>query len=158
MFPSEILRQEIEEKYNINLSQYAWNEELKQEIFSTELDPTLETHATTLKEIYELGFNIGHCGLTSRYISRQFKDANLYYGKATLLIGTDSSPNGEHAWTILNNHLIDTTLMISIPIEKIKELGYTPEKEIAKICSTILSEYDTYEKEFQKPKIKTKIK
>jgi hypothetical protein len=48
--------------------------------------------------------------------------------------------------------------MISIPIEKIKELGYTPEKEIAKICSTILSEYDTYEKEFQKQKIKTKIK
>ena len=158
MLPSEILRQKIEEKYNIDLSQYTWTNDLKQEIFSIELDQNIETQATTLKEIYELGFNIGHCGLTSRYICRKFDNATLFYGNAKLLIGTDSSPNGEHAWTILNNHLIDTTLMISIPIEKIKELGYTPEKEIAKICSTILSEYDTYEKEFQKQKIKTKIK
>ena len=158
MFPSEVLREEIEKQYNINLKQYAWSEELKKQIFSTELDPTLETHAKTLKEIYEYGYNIGHCGLTSRYISRQIKEANLYYGKAKLLIGTKSSPNGEHAWTILNNHLIDSTLMIAIPIEKIKELGYTPEKEIAKICSTILSEYDTYEHEFIKDKIKVKTK
>ena len=130
MLPSEILRQKIEEKYNIDLSQYTWTNDLKQEIFSIELDQNIETQATTLKEIYELGFNIGHCGLTSRYICRKFDNATLFYGNAKLLIGTDSSPNGEHAWTILNNHLIDTTLMISIPIEKIKELGYTPEKEI----------------------------
>ena len=106
MLPSEKLREEIEKEYNINLKQYTWSEELKKEIFSTELDTTLETHAKTLKEIYEHGYNIGHCGLTSRYISRQIKDANLYYGKAKLLIGTKSSPNGEHAWTVLNNHLI----------------------------------------------------
>lgn len=158
MLPSEILRQEIEEKYNINLSQYTWTEDLKQEIFSIELDQNIETQATTLKEIYELGFNIGHCGLTSRYICRKFDNATLFYGNAKLLIGTDSSPNGEHAWTILNDHLIDTTLMISIPTNKIKELGYTKEKEIAPFSARILSEYDTYETEFNKEKIKIKTK
>ena len=156
MLPSEELRKEIEKIYNINLTQYAWSKELKQEIFSTQLDCHTETYATTLKEIYEFGFNIGHCGLTSRYICRKFENATLFYGQAKLLVGTDSSPNGEHAWTILNNYLIDTTLMIVIPIDKITELGYTPEKEIAPFSARVLSEYDTYDTEFKK--VKEKIK
>ena len=156
MLPSEELRKEIEKTYNINLTQYAWSKELKQEIFSTQLDCYIETYATTLKEIYEFGFNIGHCGLTSRYICRKFENATLFYGQAKLLVGTDSSPNGEHAWTILNNYLIDTTLMIVIPIDKITELGYTPEKEIAPFSARVLSEYDTYDTEFKK--VKEKIK
>lgn len=158
MLPSEKLRNEIEKKYNINLQQYAWSEELKQEIFSTQLDKTLEANADTLKEIYEYGFNIGHCGLTSRYVCRQFCNATLFYGKAKLLIGTDSSPNGEHAWTILNNYLIDTTLMIAIPIEKVKELGYTKEREIAPFSARVLSEYDTYDTEFKNQNNKIKAK
>ena len=41
-------------------------------------------------------------------------------------------------------------------IEKAKELGYTPEKEIAPISARMLSEYDTYDKEFKKAKEKIK--
>lgn len=161
MLPSEILRNEIEEKHNVDLKKYAWNDNLKQEIFSTPLDDSIETYATTLKEIYEKGFNIGHCGLTSRYICRRFEDATLYYGKAKLLVGTKDSPNGEHAWTILNNNVIDTTLMLCIPKEKAKELGYNVEKEIIPYCARVLSEYDTYDMEFENEKgkqnnIKTK--
>ncbi len=156
MLPSEELRKEIEKTYNINLAQYAWSKELKQEIFSTQLDNHIETYATTLKEIYEYGFNIGHCGLTSRYVCRKFENATLFYGQAKLLVGTDSSPNGEHAWTILNNYLIDTTLMVVIPIDKIIEFGYTPEREIAPFSARVLSEYDTYDTEFKKNKIKAK--
>lgn len=156
MLPSEELRNEIEKIYGINLNQYAWSKELKQEIFSTELDPYIETNASTLKEIFEHGFNIGHCGLTSRYVCRKFENATLFYGQAKLLVGTDSSPNGEHAWTILNNHLIDTTLMISIPINKINELGYITESEIAPLSARVLSEYDTYEIEFKRNKSKIK--
>ena len=76
-------------KYNINLSQYAWSEEINQQIFSTQLDENIETYTTTLKEIYEYGFN----GLTSRYVCRKFNEATLFYGKANLLIGTKNSPN-----------------------------------------------------------------
>ena len=157
MLPSEELRLEIEKKYDIDLKQYAWSEELKQQIFSIPLDKSLETNADNLGEIYTHGFNIGHCGLTSRYVARGFNEATLHYGKAALLVGTKSSPNGEHAWTILNDKVIDTTLMICVPIEKIEELGYIPEKEISEISAKHLSEYDVYDVEYQKNKIKQKI-
>ena len=152
MLPSEKLRNEIEKRHKVNLNQYAWTEELNLELFSIILDEYIETHATTLKEVYELGFNIGHCGLTSRYVCRQFDNAALFYGTANLLIGTPSSPNGEHAWTLLNDYLIDTTLMISVPVEKARELGYAPKKEIAHLGARILSEFDTYESEYKKMK------
>ncbi len=149
MLPSEKLRNEISELYNINLEQYAWSEELKHQIFSTKLDKDLESNADTLEDIYTLGYNIGHCGLTSRYVARQFNEAKLFYGKAKLLVGTKSAPNGEHAWTTINNFLIDTTLMICIPITEITKLGYIPEKEIAHVNARLLSEYDRYDNDFE---------
>lgn len=158
MLPSEELRLEIEKKYGIDLKQYAWSEELKQQIFSIPLDKSLETNADTLGEIYSHGFNIGHCGLTSRYIARGFSKANLYYGKAALLVGTKSAPNGEHAWTILNDQIIDTTLMISIPTSIAKTLGYIQEKEIAPISARMLSEYEVYDNEFKLDQLNEKYK
>ena len=78
MLPSELLRKEIEEKYNVDLEQYTWPEQFRNLVFSILLDENLEENARTLKEIYEKGFNIGHCGLTSRYISRKFDEAKMY--------------------------------------------------------------------------------
>lgn len=150
MLPSEILRKNISQKYNIDLEKYAWSDEIREKIFSIKLEKDLEESTNTLKDIYFYGFNIGHCGLTSRYIAINFDTAKLYYGKAKLLIGTDNAPNGEHAWTIINNYLVDTSLMISVPIDKIHELGYIPEKEIAYDSARILSEFDIYEHEFKK--------
>lgn len=150
MLPSELLRNELSQLYKINLEQYAWSETLKHQIFKTKLDKELEENADTLEEIFIKGYNIGHCGLTSRYVARQFKDANLFYGKARLLIGTENAPNGEHAWTTINNYLIDTTLMICIPLTETAKLGYIPEKEIAHDSARILSEYDRYDNEYEK--------
>ena len=147
MLPSDILRREISKKYNINLEQYVWTEEFKKKIFEINLDKNLEESANNLNDIFQQGFNIGHCGLTSRYTVRNFDNARLYYGKANLLSGTPSSPNGEHSWSTLEGYLIDSTLMISFPEEKRVELGYITEKEIAPQSARILSEYDTYESE-----------
>ena len=148
MLPSEELRQEISAKYNINLEEYKWNKEFQQSIFEIELDKTLEEHASTLGEIYKKGFNIGHCGLTSRYLAKKFNTATLYYGIATILIGTKNSPNGEHAWITINGFVIDTTLMICIPLTEAKKLGYIPEREIAHDSARILSEYDVFDHEY----------
>lgn len=156
MLPSDILRREISKKYNINLEQYVWTEEFKKKIFEINLDKNLEESADNLKDIFQQGFNIGHCGLTSRYIAIQFETAKLYYGEAKLLKGTINSPNGEHAWTTINNYLIDTTLMINIPLSQIQELGYIPKKEIAYDSAKVLSEYDTYEQEFSNKNSKQK--
>lgn len=148
MLPSEELRQTISAKYNIDLEQFAWPTKLKEQILSIVLDKALETHASTLEEIFQKGFNIGHCGLTSRYVARKYDKATLYYGNASLLKGTKNSPNGEHAWTTLDGYLIDSTLMIAIPLELIHELGYTPESQIAHSSARMLSEYDVYDHEF----------
>ena len=150
MLPSEELRQSIQETYNIDLNQYAWSDDFKEQVFSTKLDKVLESHADTLQDVYQMGFNIGHCGLTSRYICRQFKEATLYYGNASLLIGTPSSPNGEHAWTTINGYLIDSTLMICIPLTEATKLGYIPEREIHHDSARMLSEYDLYDLEYAK--------
>lgn len=148
MLPSEKLRLLISKLYNIDLEKYAWTEEFKRFVFSITLDKDLENYATNLKEIYERGFNIGHCGLTSRYLCINFDNAILQYGICNILKGTKSSPNGEHAWTIINNLLIDTTLMICIPLDKIQEFGYSATSTIAKESSRMLSEYDVFDNEF----------
>ena len=157
MFPPEQLRKKVSLENRIDLEQYKWSKELTQRILEINLDKELEPSADTLRDVYSQGFNIGHCGLTSRYVVKTFKGAALYYGKSKLLVGTPASPDGEHAWTILEHNLIDTTLMISIPIEKIEELGYIPEKEISPISAKHLSEYDVYDIEYQKNKIKHKV-
>ena len=74
MLPSERLRKDISKKYNVELEQYAWPEQFSELVFKIELDESLETNAKTLKDVYEKGFNIGHCGLTSRYIARKFEE------------------------------------------------------------------------------------
>lgn len=149
MLPSDILRADISQKYNVDLEQYVWSDDFKKLVFSTKLDKTLEESADTLGEIYLHGFNIGHCGLTSRYIARQFDEASLYYGKAKLLVGTNNAPNGEHAWTCIRDFLIDSTLMICVPLSKASDFGYVAEKEIEHDCARLLSEYDIYEIEFK---------
>ena len=148
MLPSEKLRKEISKKYKIDLERYAWPEQLKKMIFSIELDDHLEENATTLEEIYEKGYNIGHCGLTSRYIARKFEEANMYFGKAQLLVGTKNSPNGEHAWTIIEGFLVDSTLMLLIPVTEAVQLGYSFEKKLAYQSARTLSEYDIYDLEY----------
>lgn len=147
MLPSEKLRMLIAKTYNIDLEKYAWNEDFKNFILSILLDEDYEETLRTMQEVYEKGFNIGHCGLTSRYLVINFEDAELHYGTCSLLKGTKSSPKGSHAWTIINNILIDTTLMISIPVEKMSEYGYSTQKVIAKESACILPEYDAFSNE-----------
>lgn len=149
MLPSEKLRLLISKTYDINLEQYAWPESLKTSFLSVKLDEDYETDISTMQEVYSKGFNIGHCGLTSRYFSINFEESMLHYGTCELLKGTKSSIDGNHAWITLNETLIDTTLMIIIPLSKAKELGYSTLRTIAKESSKVLPEYDTFSSEFQ---------
>lgn len=148
MLPSEKLRLLISQIYKIDLEKYAWSPELKELIFRIQLDKYLEETLDYLGEAYSLGFNIGHCGLTSRYFVRGLENANLYYGILPILAGTKNSPTGNHAWVVFDGMLIDPTLMICVPEDMASELGYIPHKIIAQGHDKILSDYDTYESEF----------
>lgn len=97
--------------------------------------------------VYENGFNIGHCGLTSRYVAISNPDAELYYGVFPALAGTKSSKNGEHAWTVIDDYVVDTTLMIAIPVQIAIALGYEFKRKIDHECARILPEYDSYSNE-----------
>ncbi len=152
MLESEELRKQIEEIYEIDLLQYAWNEEEKEDIFSIQLDKDYEDKVNTMKEVYEQGLNIGNCGLTSRYFARHIKNSDMNIGKCKLLRGTLNAPNGEHAWITLDNFVIDTTLMIMIPEEVAEKLGYQKEKTLAKDSAKMLPEYNTYSNTLRKKK------
>ncbi len=150
MLPSEELRNTISKMINIDLNYYAWNEEFKNFVFSFKLDKLYEDELRYFEEAFLYGLNIGHCGLASRYIAQNIPRVDLYYGKFMPLAGTKNSPNGNHAWTVCGEYVIDTTLMIALPIDKAKELGYIFERKIDPESAKELSEYDTFSNEFRR--------
>lgn len=147
MLPSEILRDIISKRIGIDLNQYAWNEEFKNFVFKIKLDKMYEETIFNMSEVYKQGFNIGHCGLTSRYLVQNLKNSDLYYGKFSGLVGTKRSEKGGHAWVVQDELVIDTTLMIMLPIDKAKEIGYTFERKLSRSSATVLSEYELYSHE-----------
>ena len=147
MLPSEKLREIISKRIDIDLNQYAWNMDFKTFIFSIELEKYLEDKVSYLDEVFKLGLNIGHCGLTAKYLVVNIPNAELYYGKLPALTGTKNSPTGGHAWVVFDNFVIDTSLMISLSVQKAKELGYIFEKRIDPRSARIFSEYDLFSNE-----------
>ena len=149
MMPSEILREIISKRIGIDLNQYAWKENLKNLVLDIKLDEMYEDYVFSMFDVYEYGFNIGHCGLTSRYLVQNIEDSDLVYGKFSGLIGTKRAEKGGHAWVVKNGLVIDTTLMIMLPIEKAKEIGYEFEKQIARSSAKTLSEYELFSHEYK---------
>lgn len=109
--------------------------------------------------IFEMGLNIGNCGLTARYLSFLFEDFILVQsGTCDLLKGTEGAPNGEHAWLVVGEFLYDTTLMLKIAKDvAYSSLGYIPDVEIT---SKELKKINSYnlEKEFAKNEDSLKMK
>lgn len=149
MMPSEILREIVSKRINIDLNQYAWSEDLKNFVLGIELDDMYEDFVFNMSDVYEHGFNIGHCGLTSRYLVRNIEDSDLIRGIFPGLIGTKRSEKGGHAWVMKKGFVIDTTLMIMLPINKAKEIGYQFERQVARSSAKILSEYELFSHEYR---------
>lgn len=143
MYFSDELRIKICKQHSINLEQYVWDNELNNYLMNIQLSPD-EDLIKTMAEVYELGFNIGYCKLTSRYFAIALPKAKLAYGVLPMLKGTKRSPNGGHAWIIHNGFYIDPSLRIIIPEEIATNIGYTIEKILADSSARIIPEYDLY--------------
>lgn len=141
---SDDLRNKICERYLIDLQPFVWPPELNEYLMSITLDKDYEHIDLTMKEIYELGLNIGYCGLTSRYFARALPKADLAIGTFSLIRGTKSSKNGIHAWIINEGYFIDTTLRLMIPEKIAYTLGYKIDKILAYDSARMLSEYELY--------------
>jgi len=105
----------------------------------------------TMEEVYEYGLNIGSCGLTSRYFAINYPDAQMHIGKCKILIGTKNAPNGEHAWITREDYIIDSTLMLKIPLSEAEQY-YKSEKVLAYDSARTLPEYNVYSNDVQKKK------
>lgn len=147
MLPSEKLRKLIAKENQFDLEKYAWNKDLVDLVMSIDLDPLYEDKITKMESVYKFGFNIGQCGLTARYLVRNIRGSILCYGTCDLLKGTKKANDGNHAWIQINDILIDTTLMINIPLSLIDTLGYHLQKIISPDSALELSEYNTYSNE-----------
>lgn len=88
-------------------------------------------------EIFEMGLNIGTCGLTAKYVSFSFENVTIVTeGKCEILIGTPGAEFGQHAWLEVEEesevYVYDTTLMLKIAKDiAYEELGYMPKTKLS---------------------------
>jgi hypothetical protein len=140
---SDDLRIKLSKKFSFNLEDYVWNDDLNDYLMKIKLGIDEEL-VHTMSEVYEFGYNIGFCGLTSRYFAIALPRANLIYGNLPLLKGTKCSKDGNHAWIINDGFVIDSTLRLIIPEYIATKIGYTIQKTLAYDSARMLSEYELY--------------
>lgn len=145
MYFSDDLRIKLSKKFSFDLEHYVWNDELNNYLMEIKLN-FYEELVTTMAEVYEFGYNIGSCGLTSRYFAVAFPNAKLAYGVLPILKGTKNSKNGNHAWIIENGFVIDSTLRLIIPESEAIKIGYAVDKILADTSARYFSENETYSK------------
>lgn len=146
---NDVTREVDEFSYYINLDDYVWDDEFKSFVFNIKLNTDIEESVSTMKEVYDEGLNVGHCGLTSRYLAINDFEVELPFknSKCNLLKGTAGSDYGNHCWCFKGDYIIDTTLMIRIPGDIAIKLGYSWDGILYHDSSRVLSENDTYSRE-----------
>lgn len=155
MLPSEILRYNISKELGYDLTRFAWRRDLRKEILGANLDLDLETYFPTLEDIFAQGLNVNSNILTCKYISRCLPDAQVCIGFFTPVAGYGCSMRGEHAWLIMDECVIDPTLMVEIPIDVAKCIGYDFKFMLNKQNSTVILPGECYLRKVQKMKEKT---
>lgn len=142
MLPSENLRYIISKEINYDLTRFAWGRNLKQEVLKTQL--VSNESFENLRDVFTEGLNIGKNILTCKYISSQLPDAEVWIGYFYPLAGYGCSGRGEHAWLVMDGYLIDPTLMIEVPVEISKCIGYDFTFKLNKQSSAIISPDECY--------------
>ena len=89
---------------------------------------------SSLYEHFATNEHIGTCGYTSIMVASMFSDFKFYSrGNAKFLAGTKNCIDGGHAWIETNINgkdlLIDTSLLLAIPIELKEKLGYSSNRK-----------------------------
>lgn len=115
MIPSKYLRLIISRNHKIKLEDYSWSKEFENRIYKIKFKDGYKT--LSLKTIFKDGYNIGNCLLTAYYVATIFERPLICTGKVEILKGTKNSPSGDHVWIEVDDMIIDTTLMVSIPLD-----------------------------------------
>lgn len=81
----------------------------------------------TFEKALKKGLNYGRCGLFAKLYSNKFlvgREHTYHQGVCKNIVGSKNSDDGNHAWLEYDGKIIDTSLMLIIPIEYKQELGY----------------------------------
>ena len=100
------------------------------------LEATKKLNVENFSSLYEYlvrGEHIGNCGQTARLFYLLYNNNPTIKlndrAKALPLVGTKNSENGGHVWlevaTNGGDYILDSSLLLAIPVELKKELGYT---------------------------------
>ena len=87
---------------------------------------------SSLYEYLATGKHLGNCGFTSNmfgvYYQDIFQNVECHKGILPKIAGSINAPRGNHAWIEAENHgqkyIIDTSLLVAIPIEYKEKMGY----------------------------------
>lgn len=93
--------------------------------FAKDYNPDL-----TLGKLLRKGENYGRCGMYAKAFSNLFyKDIKhtIHMGVCKGIRGSKNSFDGSHAWLEVGDKLIDTSLMMAIPLKYKEDLGYKTE-------------------------------
>lgn len=81
----------------------------------------------TLGQMLREGLNYGRCGLFAKIFSTMiYANTEQYYinGECRTLKGSKNSKDGNHAWLLIDDKIIDTSFMIEMPKEYGTLFGY----------------------------------
>lgn len=121
-----------------------FDDELWIKISCTDTFPKISRDIPLLDDYFKVGFNVGTCSRTSMNLALVFSDCSIVGGTLPFIAGTNNSPDGRHTWIHLSSDsyyymfskrdtsdlrhaVIDTSLMLVIDDDYIKELGYVVE-------------------------------
>ena len=85
----------------------------------------------TLGKALRKGLNYGRCGLFAKLFSNTvFENQKHKYvvGNCDIVIGSKNSNDGNHTWLEVDDMIIDTSLLMAIPMEFKDVFGYNTEK------------------------------
>ena len=78
----------------------------------------------SFESVFRDGANKGYCTVASKQLSYSLTNCFIAGGLLPILIGTDNCQDGSHTWIIVDNYIIDTSLMLIIEEEYAKCIGY----------------------------------
>ncbi len=107
-----------------------------------------EIDVPTFSSLYEYlvrGEHIGTCGFSSKlfgiYYHNSFKNIECHDGVLPIIKGSKKSSNGNHAWIEADyngkRYIIDTSLLVAIPIELKETIGYQTKGNTEKLIDKL---------------------
>lgn len=118
----KVISEGISTKEITGFGEELWEKLDKQNMRSSEIN--------SLLEVFRDGHNQGRCTVMAKQVSYSLNNCYICGGELPILKGTVNCPDGSHTWIEHKGYIIDTTLMLCINNNLVKEIGYIEQNKI----------------------------